>query len=63
MLSTALKRILDRGEMVTDDAQAVEKSGYHPMLITGHADNIKVTCPEDIELAEFYIQQQERSSS
>ena len=30
------------------------------MLVEGHADNIKITRPEDLALAEYYLQQQGR---
>ncbi|VEB54878.1 2-C-methyl-D-erythritol 4-phosphate cytidylyltransferase [Salmonella enterica subsp. enterica] len=28
---------------------------FHPALVEGRADNIKVTRPEDLALAEFYL--------
>lgn len=57
-LSNALQSLLSRGEHVTDDAQAMEKMGQRPVLIEGHADNIKITHPQDLSLAELYLQQQ-----
>jgi 2-C-methyl-D-erythritol 4-phosphate cytidylyltransferase len=57
-LSHALQSVLSRGELVTDDAQAMERLGLRPVLIEGHADNIKVTHPQDLSLAELYLQQQ-----
>ncbi|MEN8218859.1 MAG: 2-C-methyl-D-erythritol 4-phosphate cytidylyltransferase [Pseudomonadota bacterium] len=57
-LSNALQSLLNRGEHVTDDAQAMEKMGQRPVLIEGHADNIKITHPQDLKLAELYLQQQ-----
>ncbi len=47
-LSNALQSLLDRNELVTDEAQAM-KQGYRPLLIEGHADNIKITHPQDLE--------------
>jgi 2-C-methyl-D-erythritol 4-phosphate cytidylyltransferase len=29
-------------------------------MVEGHADNIKITRPQDLALAEMYIQQQEQ---
>jgi 2-C-methyl-D-erythritol 4-phosphate cytidylyltransferase len=55
-LYQALTNILNQGELVTDDAQAMEKMGYHPVLVEGHADNIKITHPQDLNLAELYLQ-------
>jgi 2-C-methyl-D-erythritol 4-phosphate cytidylyltransferase len=36
---------------VTDEAGAVEKLGLKPKLVMGEAQNLKVTYPEDLELA------------
>ncbi len=58
-LSNALQSVLSGGELVTDDAQAMEKLGLRPVLIEGHADNIKITHPQDLNLAELYLQQQQ----
>ncbi|MBX4413765.1 2-C-methyl-D-erythritol 4-phosphate cytidylyltransferase, partial [Mycobacterium tuberculosis] len=40
---------------ITDEASALEYCGFHPQLVAGRADNIKVTRPEDLALAEFYL--------
>ena len=61
ILKGALEKVLEKNSLVTDEAQAVEMSGLQPLLIAGHADNIKVTQPEDLPLAEFFISQQEKS--
>lgn len=42
---------------VTDEASALEFCGYTPQLVAGRADNIKVTLPEDLALATFYLTQ------
>jgi 2-C-methyl-D-erythritol 4-phosphate cytidylyltransferase len=59
-----LRRALDHAEaqdlVVTDDASAVELLGLEPRLIEGHADNIKITRPEDLPLAAFYLEQRLR---
>jgi 2-C-methyl-D-erythritol 4-phosphate cytidylyltransferase len=36
---------------VTDEAGAIERFGLRPKLVMGEARNIKVTFPEDVELA------------
>lgn len=54
----ALEHILQQGELVTDEAQAIEKQGMQPMLIEGHADNIKITHQQDLALAALYLQEQ-----
>ena len=37
---------------VTDEASAVEAAGFAPRLVRGSVENIKLTWPEDLELAE-----------
>jgi 2-C-methyl-D-erythritol 4-phosphate cytidylyltransferase len=39
----------------TDDASVYEESGFHVELVKGNPENIKITVPGDIELAEFFI--------
>jgi 2-C-methyl-D-erythritol 4-phosphate cytidylyltransferase len=43
---------------ITDEASALEIAGYHPKIVEGRPDNIKITRPEDLALAEFYLEQQ-----
>jgi len=57
LLKTCLRRALNEGATITDEASAMEYCGFHPMLIAGRSDNIKVTRPEDLALAEFYLTQ------
>ncbi|MEK7758786.1 MAG: 2-C-methyl-D-erythritol 4-phosphate cytidylyltransferase, partial [Pseudomonadota bacterium] len=47
---------------ITDEASAMEYSGARPRLVHGHADNIKITVPEDLALAELFLREQERES-
>lgn len=54
-LRTALSDALAQGKRVTDEASAMELAGYSPMLVEGHPDNIKITRPEDLALAGFYL--------
>jgi 2-C-methyl-D-erythritol 4-phosphate cytidylyltransferase len=39
----------------TDDASVVEASGREIMLIEGNAENIKITSPLDMQLAELLL--------
>ncbi|WP_318378190.1 2-C-methyl-D-erythritol 4-phosphate cytidylyltransferase [Enterobacter sp.] len=55
LLHDCLMRALNDGATITDEASALEHCGYHPSLVPGRADNIKVTQPEDLALAEFYL--------
>ncbi len=58
-LRDALQAALDQGSLVTDEAGAMELAGMAPVMVEGHDDNIKVTRPADLALAEFYLQRQE----
>ncbi|MEH6449102.1 MAG: 2-C-methyl-D-erythritol 4-phosphate cytidylyltransferase [Oleispira sp.] len=40
---------------VTDEASAMEHAGAQPVLVSGRSDNLKITRPEDLKLAEFYL--------
>ena len=55
LLFDCLTRALNEGATITDEASALEYCGYRPQLVPGRADNIKVTRPEDLALAEFYL--------
>jgi len=41
--------------MATDDAMLVEKIGYKVKIIKGNHENIKITTPIDLFLAELII--------
>lgn len=41
---------------VTDEAQAVERAGFKPRIVEGRPDNIKITRPEDLPLAELFLE-------
>lgn len=59
LLLDALQAALDRGGVVTDESSAMEIAGHRPQMVEGRADNIKITRPEDLALAEWYLAQQE----
>jgi len=40
---------------VTDEASAVEQQGLQPRLVAGSRENIKVTFPEDLKIAEAIL--------
>jgi 2-C-methyl-D-erythritol 4-phosphate cytidylyltransferase len=44
-----------RRRRATDEAMAVERLGLHPALVEGREDNLKVTTPADLALAEFLL--------
>jgi 2-C-methyl-D-erythritol 4-phosphate cytidylyltransferase len=43
---------------ITDEASALELQGFQPKIVEGRPDNIKITRPEDLALAQFYMEQQ-----
>ncbi len=57
LLKHCLQRALDAGMTITDEASALEYCGYHPLLVMGRSDNIKVTWIEDLALATCYFTQ------
>ena len=59
-LREALRRAITAGAQVTDEASAMELAGQRPRMIPGHADNIKITRPGDLQLAEFYLQSRQK---
>jgi 2-C-methyl-D-erythritol 4-phosphate cytidylyltransferase len=60
-LQQALEKALDDGYEITDEASAIEAAGGHPYVVACHADNIKITLPDDLALAELYLKQQQGS--
>lgn len=55
-LRTALSEAMSAGVQITDEASAMEWAGYKPLMVEGSVDNIKITRPADLKLAEFYLQ-------
>ena len=54
-LTRALQAAMRVGAKVTDEAMAMERLGLKPCLVEGSEDNIKVTTPADLALAEFIL--------
>jgi len=54
-LTDALTTAAREGNAVTDDASAMELAGFRPKMVMGRADNIKITQPGDLQLAELYL--------
>lgn len=63
LLKDALKGALDAGFLVTDEASAVEWAGHRPIMVEGHADNLKITRPDDLPLAGYYLARQANRSA
>lgn len=56
-LRDALASALKQGVQITDEASAIEWAGGQVELVEGSATNIKITRPDDLALAAFYINQ------
>ena len=54
-LTRALEAARDAGIAVTDESMAMERQGHRPLLVEGSDDNLKVTTPADLPLAEFLL--------
>lgn len=54
-LTAALEQCMADGFVVTDEASAIEHVGERPRLVEGRADNMKITRPEDLALAELLL--------
>lgn len=57
-LKSCLQQALNEHVAITDEASAIEYCGGHPLLIECRGDNIKITRPEDLALATFYLTKQ-----
>lgn len=58
LLRAALLAAKAQGITVTDEAQAIELQGEKPLLVEGARDNLKITYPEDLQLAEAFLRLQ-----
>jgi len=54
-LLAAIDSCLEDGKLVTDEASAMEQCGHSVQMVAGSANNIKITRPEDLPLAEFIL--------
>lgn len=55
LLDKALADARATGLAVTDEASAMEMAGHAVQLVPGSRRNLKITTPQDIALAEFYL--------
>lgn len=47
----------------TDEASLVERLGEEVIVVPGSPRNIKITAPHDLELAQFYLEQERREQT
>ena len=58
MLCAALAGAAGRDPPTTDEAAAAEAAGHRPRVVAGRRDNIKITWPGDLALAEAILARQ-----
>ncbi|MGE8538879.1 MAG: 2-C-methyl-D-erythritol 4-phosphate cytidylyltransferase [Acinetobacter sp.] len=57
-LKHAIEQALQEGATITDEASALEHIGESVSVVQGRSDNIKITYPDDLELARLILQAQ-----
>jgi 2-C-methyl-D-erythritol 4-phosphate cytidylyltransferase len=62
LLRRALLSAKAQGVQVTDEAQAVELLGEKPLLMEGARDNLKITWPDDLPMADAFLKLQAASA-
>lgn len=63
LLTQALSSAQSVHALVTDEASAIERLGHRPRLIEGARDNLKITFPDDLALAEALLAEQIRTGA
>lgn len=60
VLVQALEYAVEQRQDLTDDLQALEGIGYPVRLVENSRENIKLTHPEDVDLAMFYLNRRKK---
>jgi 2-C-methyl-D-erythritol 4-phosphate cytidylyltransferase len=55
VLRKAHQAAQEQGAVATDDGELVERMGEPVVLVPGERRNMKVTLPEDLDLAEWVV--------
>lgn len=55
LIREALEEAIASESEITDEASAVELKGLMPVVVRGSENNIKITLPADLALAEYYL--------
>ncbi|ARE89557.1 2-C-methyl-D-erythritol 4-phosphate cytidylyltransferase [Clostridium formicaceticum] len=58
LLKSAYDNIMTEGVFVTDDAMALERYGHAVAVVQGSYENIKITTPEDLLVAESILRRE-----
>lgn len=57
-LKNAITSAQKKGLDITDESSAIEYAGLKSLLVEGRSDNLKITRPDDLILAEFILNKQ-----
>jgi 2-C-methyl-D-erythritol 4-phosphate cytidylyltransferase len=60
LLKKAFDEAIADGFLGTDEASLIERSGAPVHVVMGSPNNMKITTPADLELAEFFLAQENR---
>ena len=63
LLRDAFRKAKEDGVTGSDEAQVVERLGHDVFAVLGSQRNLKITRPEDMELARFYLEQERARTS
>jgi 2-C-methyl-D-erythritol 4-phosphate cytidylyltransferase len=61
-LTLAIEQAIENVLIITDEASAIEQANLPSILVQGSSENIKITHPDDLALAQFYINKQAHNS-
>lgn len=62
LLRDAFRKAKEDGVTGSDEAQVVERLGHDVYAVLGSQRNLKITRPEDMELARFYLEQERQKN-
>ena len=58
LIKSAFKNAYEKNIVGTDESSLVENLGIKPAIVEGSKYNLKITNPEDLKLAEFYLKEE-----
>ena len=54
-LTMAIEQALNNKLVITDESSAIEQANLPSIIVSGSSENIKITHPDDLLLAEFFL--------
>jgi 2-C-methyl-D-erythritol 4-phosphate cytidylyltransferase len=54
----AIQSAQEKSLIITDESSAMEQAGFQSLLVAGSSENIKITHPDDLALAAYYLNKQ-----